>query len=37
MGGFLIWACFWTAKRYKNAAAEQSQTPKNKPGTQSLS
>jgi protein-S-isoprenylcysteine O-methyltransferase Ste14 len=33
---FLIWACFWTAKRYKNAAAEHPPKPENKPGTQSL-
>ena len=24
---FLIWACFWTAKRYRNPAAAQSQKP----------
>jgi len=35
---FLIWACFWAGKRYKNAAAaEQSPKPENKPETQSLS
>ena len=33
---FLIWGCFWTAKRYKNAAAEQSPKPENKRETQSL-
>jgi hypothetical protein len=33
---FLIWASFWTAKRYKNAAAEQSPKPEDKPGAQSL-
>jgi protein-S-isoprenylcysteine O-methyltransferase Ste14 len=34
---FLIWTCFWTAKRYKNSSAEESPKPENKTGTQSLS
>jgi len=34
---FLIWACFWTAKRYKNATSEQSPKPETESGTQSLS
>ena len=34
---FLIWACFWAAKRYKNASAKNPSKPENKPETQSLS
>lgn len=34
---FLIWACFSTARRYRNAIAEQLQKREDKPGTQSLS
>lgn len=34
---FLIWVCFWTAKRFRNATSEQSPNPETKSGTQSLS
>jgi protein-S-isoprenylcysteine O-methyltransferase Ste14 len=26
---FLIWACFWAAKRYRNSAAAESEKPEN--------